>query len=136
MNNKRKLRKKTTYQDKNNTWIGITIRTNQQYHILTKYFQGRRIGFQSGGAMEHWKVLSATMVGRQEKCLNSRGSRMVKTIIFWPWWQPFNSFCFKTISSFSLSATQNSGGGGAMAPPALIFFLYKASRFYLRPHGC
>ena len=27
--------------------------------------QGRRNGFQSGGAKEHWKVLSATMVGRQ-----------------------------------------------------------------------
>ena len=34
------------------------------------------------GAMEHWKVLSATMVGRQEKFSNSRCSRMAKTINF------------------------------------------------------
>ena len=83
--------------------------------------QGQRNGFQSGGAMEHWKVLSATMVGRQEKFPNSRCSRRVKTIIFWPWWQPFNTFRFKTISFFSLSpfflfATQKSGR--AMVPPA------------------
>ena len=29
--------------------------------------QGRRNIFQSAGAMEHWKVLGTTMVGRQEK---------------------------------------------------------------------
>ena len=62
--------------------------------------QGRRNGFQSGGAMEHWKGMSATMVGRQEKCSNSRRSRMAKTVTFWPWWQPFNSFCFETLFSF------------------------------------
>ena len=44
--------------------------------------QGRRNGFQSGRAMEHSKVLSATMVGRQEKFLNSRRSRMAKTVTF------------------------------------------------------
>ena len=62
--------------------------------------QGRRNGFQSGGAMEHWKGMSATMVGRQEKCSNSRRSRMAKTVTFWLWWQPFNSFCFETLFSF------------------------------------
>ena len=64
-------------------------------------------GFQSGGrwgegGMEHWKVSSATMVGRQEKFSNSRRSRMAKTIIFWPWWQPFDSFCFETLSFLPL----------------------------------
>ena len=29
--------------------------------------QGRQNGFQSGGAMEHWHVLSATMVDGIEK---------------------------------------------------------------------
>ena len=28
--------------------------------------QGRQNGFQSGGAMEHWKLLSAAMVGQQK----------------------------------------------------------------------
>ena len=26
--------------------------------------------------------------------LNSRLSSMAKAVIFWPWWQPFNSFCW------------------------------------------
>ena len=43
-------------------------------------YQGQQNGFQSGGAKEHWKVLSATMVGRQEKFLNSKHSRMAKTV--------------------------------------------------------
>ena len=77
--------------------------------------QGRRNGFQNGEAMEHWKVLSATMVGRQENVLNSRRSRMAKTVTFSPWWQSFsfNNFCFETISLFFfvslfLFATQKS----------------------------
>ena len=49
---------------------------------ITTTQQDRRRGFQSGGAMEHWKVLPATMVGRQEKSLNSRHSRMAKTVTF------------------------------------------------------
>ena len=68
---------------------------------VTYGFQNRN-GFQSGGAMEHWKVLSAIMVERQEKFLDSRRSRMAKTVTFWPWWQLFNSFCFQTLSFFSL----------------------------------
>ena len=62
--------------------------------------QGRRNGFQSGGPMKHWKVLPATMVGQQEKFSNSKRSRMAKTIIFWPWWQPFGSFCSETFFFF------------------------------------
>ena len=55
----------------------------------------------------------------KEKFSNSRRSRMVKTIIFWPWWQHFNSFCFETLSFFPLFpfflfATQKLGG-----PPCL-----------------
>ena len=71
-----------------------------------------------GGAMEHWKVLLPTMVGRQEKNSNSRHSRMAKTVIFWPWWQPFNSFCFETnpffftfVSLFSFCYAKKWGGG-------------------------
>ena len=52
--------------------------------------------------MEHWKVLSATMLGRQETFLKSRHTRMAKTVPFWPWWQPFNNFCFETLSFFPL----------------------------------
>ena len=49
-------------------------------YILTYNYQGRRYGFQSGGVKEHWKVLSATMVDRQEKFSNSKHSRMAKTV--------------------------------------------------------
>ena len=45
-------------------------------------YQGARNGFQSGGAMEHGKVLLATMIVREEKFLNSRRSRMAKTVTF------------------------------------------------------
>ena len=34
--------------------------------------------------------------------LNSRRSRMAKTVTLWPWWQPFNSFCFESLSFFPL----------------------------------
>ena len=69
------------------------------------------------GAMEHWKVLSATMVDLQENFSNSRRSRMAKAIIFWLWWWPFDSFCFETLSFLPLSpfflfAMQKSGGKG------------------------
>ena len=68
----------------------------------TEYFlvRGRRNGFENGGLMEHWKVLPVTMVGWQGKILNSRRSRMAKIVEFWPWWQPFNSFYFETLSFF------------------------------------
>ena len=78
--------------------------------------------------MENWKVLSATMVGRQEKFYNSRRSGMAKTVIFWPWWQPFDSFCFETLSFLPLSpfflfAMQKSRGpwspGPLLVSPAL-----------------
>ena len=63
--------------------------------------------------MEHWKVL-ATKVGWQGKILNSRRSRMAKIVAFWPWWQPFSSFYFETLSfflcfPFFLFATQKRG---------------------------
>ena len=84
--------------------------------------QGRRNGFQSesGRAMKHWQVLSTTMVGQPEKCLNSRRSRVAKTVTFWPWRHPLNSFYFESLSFFPLFpffvfATQKSGvqrGGG------------------------
>ena len=95
---------------------------------ITTTQQGRRNGFQSGGAMEHWKVLPAIMVGWQEKSLNSRHSTMAKAVTFWPWWQPFNSFCFQIISfvplfPFFLFTTQKSGGGGwGPWPPSAPLF--------------
>ena len=69
------------------------------------------------------------MVDWQEKFLNSRRSRIVKTVTFWPWWQSFDSFCFETLvfSVFALlSAThtqksmagkigEGEGGGESMA---------------------
>ena len=56
--------------------------------------------------------------------MNSRRSRIAKTIIFWPWWQPFDSFYFETLSflpssPFFLFATQTGGrggGGGTWSP--------------------
>ena len=47
--------------------------------------------------MEHWKVLPSTTVVEKKIFLNFRGSRVAKTITFWPWWKPLNSFCFKTL---------------------------------------
>ena len=44
-------------------------------YILTYNYQGRRNGFQGGGAKEHWKDRK-----RQEKFLNSKHSRMAKTV--------------------------------------------------------
>ena len=81
-------------------------------------------GTGEGGAMDHWKVLSATMVGRQEKFSRTRCSRMTKTIIFWPWWQTFNNFCFETLSFLPLSlfflfATQKSGEAWPLGPPGV-----------------
>ena len=64
--------------------------------------QRRRNAFQSGRAMEYWKVLSNTMVDRQGKFFNSRRSRMAKTVTCWPWWQPSNCFYIETLSFFSL----------------------------------
>ena len=42
--------------------------------------QGRRDGFQSEGVMEH--VLPLTIVKPEEKILNSKRSRMAKTVTF------------------------------------------------------
>lgn len=65
-------------------------------------FQGRRNGFQNGVAMEHWKVLSATMFSGQEKFLMSRRFGMAKIATFWSSWQPFNSFYLEALYFFPL----------------------------------
>ena len=87
-------------------------------------YQGRRNVVQSRGAMEYWKVLLATMVGRQEKFLNSRRCRMAITVTFWPWWQSFNNFYFQTLFfflcfPFFFLLRKKKGGkmGGAYPPP-------------------
>ena len=69
-----------------------------------------------GKGIEHWKVLSATMVCLQENVLNYRGSRMAKSIILRSWRQPFNiktSFflCFTFLFCYSKKL------GGAYLPP-------------------
>ena len=50
------------------------------------------------------RVILKSIVGHHgwptKKILNSRRSRMAKAVTFWPWWQPFNSFCFETLSLF------------------------------------
>ena len=103
---------------------------------------GRQNGFQSGGTAEHWKVFLATMFGRQEKVLNFRRSRMSKTVPFWPWWQPFNSFCFEnfflSFPFFILLGKKVRVGWGAectllcpsssVAGPALTTLINKFSR--------
>ena len=86
--------------------------------------------------MEHWKVLSATIVDRQEKFSKCRRSITAKTTIFWPWWQPFNSFSFETLSFLPLSpfflfATQNSGGAMAPQSPRCRRPCYQYSLFLL-----
>ena len=47
--------------------------------------------------------------GPWKKFSNSTRSRMVKTTIFWPWWQPFNSFCFETLSFFPFLVADGPG---------------------------
>ena len=90
---------------------------------VTLDWSKRRNGYQSGGAKEHWKGMSATMVGQEEKFLNSRRSRMAKIVTFWPGWQPFDSFCFETFSFFSFfpyflfDTKKKWGDHGLLAPP-------------------
>ena len=69
---------------------------------------------------------------------------MVKTITFWPWWEPFNSFCFETLSFFPLSpfflfAMQKSGVCNVIKKetPAQVFYcefctIFK-SKFFKEP---
>ena len=81
-------------------YIGLSL------NILVQ-IQGRRNGSQSGGAMEQWKILSATMVGGQEKFLNSKRSRMAKTVTFSP---------FVSVFSFCYAKKWGGGRGSGMAP--------------------
>ena len=81
----------------------VECSTIELYPNMKESCRAGKMDFKVGGAMEHWKVLSDTMAGWQERFSNSRCSRMANTIIFWPWWQPFNSFCFETLSFLPLS---------------------------------
>ena len=109
--------------------------------------QGRRNEFPIRGATEYWKVISATMVDWQEKFLNSRRSRIVNTVAFWPWSQSFDSFCFETLvfsvfAFLSPTHTQKSiagrigeegGGGGAWPNPHYLYFARSVhEQHYLR----
>ena len=83
----------------------------------SKHRQGRGNRFQSREGMEHWNGISATMVGSQEKFLNSNALEWLKHFNL-----PYlNSFCFETLSFFLFFpyfpfATKKKRGG-AMTPP-------------------
>ena len=49
---------------------------------MLMFFRASEMDFKVNGAKDYWKVLPATMVGRQEKFLNSRRSTMAKTVTF------------------------------------------------------
>ena len=92
--------------------------------VPAKWISRRR-----GGTMKLWKVLTATMtmVGGQEKISNSIYFIMAKAVTFWPWWQPFNSFCFEGLYFFLcfsffflLLKKEWGGGGGEHGPPASL----------------
>ena len=80
-----------------------------------------------------------TFVGRPEEFLNSRRSRMAKTLTFWPWWQSFNSFCFESLTFFPLFplflfATQKRGvavapGPSSIAGPVVTLWYKKDAEF-------
>ena len=61
-------------------FMRLNMLTFHRFSLSFYLVQGN--GFQSGGAMEHWQVFSASMVGREEKKLNSRLSRLAKTLAF------------------------------------------------------
>ena len=63
-------------------WPLIKLIQCWSYGQLNNLRKGRRIVFQSWGAMEHWKVLWATMVVRQEKNLNFRHSSHSRALTF------------------------------------------------------
>ena len=95
--------------------------------------QSRRNGFQSGGAMEDWIVLSSTIGWPIRKLANSRRSRMAKTITFWPCWsllivsafKPFLYFiCFP---SFSFCYSVPLAPLGVAGPVRLIENLFHSS---------
>ena len=85
-------------------------------------------------------------VGREGKFLNFGRSRMAKTVIFWPWWKPFNSFCFETLSFFPFVfiffATQKSWGGeewggeGAWSPDPPVSPALVKSEYLPSAHCC
>ena len=80
-------------------WAGMSI---MHLHIM----QGRWNGFQSGGTMGQWKVLSAAIIDPKENFLNFKRSRIAKISSFWRWYQSFTSFCFESLSFFPfISAT-------------------------------
>ena len=96
-------------------WFGFWFLMYFSVIQVLGLLQGRRNMFQIEGAMGQW-------IGWQERILNSRHSRKAKIVTFWSWWQPFNSFCFQTLSFFSLFpffllATQKKGSG-LWPPPA------------------
>ena len=67
------------------TSYGLAETSNHIQSNLTTYAKDIRaseMDFKVDWAKEHWKVLPATMIGRQEKILNSRRSAIAKTVTF------------------------------------------------------
>ena len=96
-----------------------------------KFYKPDKMDFKVEGP---WNIES--IAGQKETFLNSRHPKMAKIVTFWLWWQPFNSFCFETLSifplrSFFLFATQKRGEGGfdistayPLVSPALFYLPY------------
>ena len=61
--------------------------------------------FKVEGSWNTKKYCRPTVVADKE---SSRHPRMAKTLKFWPWWQPFNSFWFGTEAR-----RKRRGAGGA-----------------------
>ena len=94
---------------------------DQQMFAGTCQCQQNRL--QTGGAMQHGKVLLATLVVWLEDFLNSKRSRLAKTVTLSPWWQPFDSFWFETVffPRFSFFfPTQKMGQEHYPPPPPLL----------------
>ena len=95
--------------------------------FLMEFYRVRtlRRGWDSRAGKMDLKVEGPWNTDKYWNFLNSRRSRMAKTVTLWPWWQPFNSFCFESLSFFPLFpfflfATQKSGGAiPPRGPPSI-----------------
>ena len=87
--------------------------------------------------MKRRKVLSATMVGQQEKFLNSRRPIMAKTVKFWLLWQPshnvwlwksfFFFLCFPFFVLLPQKVEEGEGGGYLPPPTPLVSLVLKCT---------
>ena len=59
-----------------------------------------KMDFKVGGSWNTEKYCRPPWLVNRKIFLISRRSKIDKTVTSWPWWQPFNSFFFKTLSFF------------------------------------